>query len=307
MPRTMTDGQHEADDPDPARHRPAAERLRRRGGGRCGRRPPVPPRRRDAGERPRPGLRGPVHARARRPARARRSSSAARTSRRARRCSRRSRATFFGPLPGLGPLRRQRLRTRRRPRPCWRPCAGSTADRSKGVAGRASWPRPARSASASRGCWPGSGAKVAVGSRRLDRARASPNALRQAPAARSRAFAADRRRRLWPRRSKARRSSSRGGRGRDAPARRGLARTCRSSRSLIDLNAVPPWASRESRPPTRAPSATASVRLGSARRRRHQDEDPQEGDPGTLHVQRQGPRRRGGPRAGAILELDRSR
>ena len=59
---------HEAHHPGPARHRPAAQRLRRGGGGRRRRRPPLPPRRRDARERPRPGLRGAVHARARRPA-----------------------------------------------------------------------------------------------------------------------------------------------------------------------------------------------------------------------------------------------
>ena len=81
----------QADDPDPARHRSAAQRLRRRGGGRCGRRAPVSPRRGDAGERARPGLRRPVHARGRPTCTARPSSSAARTWRPARRSSRPSR------------------------------------------------------------------------------------------------------------------------------------------------------------------------------------------------------------------------
>ena len=157
--------------------------------------------------------------------------------------------------------------------------------------------RPARRPAAAAG-W---AAKVAVGSRSLDRAadarrdrsarppaRRSPRSPPPTPAALDRGAPGSvghHRRR---------------GRRRHAPARLGLAEPARpQGPDRPERRSAP--GHRRRRGHRQGHRARRGPRLGRPGRRRHQDEDPQEGDPGTVHVQRQGPRRRAGARAGPIL------
>ena len=186
-----------------------------RGGGRRGRRPPVPPRRGHAGERPRPGLRGPVHPGPGRPA------PHGDLRRRLGRGGRRGgpgggEEDLLRPVPGLGPVRRQRLEHHRRRRRAGGACraraARSRACRAAVLA--ATGPVGQRVARLL-------GRLGAIGRRRLARPRPrrarSPSAPRRPPAARSpRSPPTDPT--TWPR---ARRRVGRRRRG-----RRGRARSC---------------------------------------------------------------------------------
>ena len=252
----------EAEDPDPARHRPAAQRLRRRGGGRCGRRAPVPPRRRDAGRRSRPGLRGPVHARARPTCRATAIFIGGSNVAAGEAVLDAVKKTFFGPFRvsvlfdanGANTTAAAAVLAASR-------ASGGSLEGVPAAVLAATGPVGQRAARLLCRL----GAKVAVGSRRLDRASALAESLGRGHRLHGHAVRAAERRR--PGRQPQRRQGRhrRRGRGRHAPARLGLAGPARPQ-ALIDLNAVPPWASRASRRPTRRPAATSApgVRWASA-------------------------------------------
>ena len=172
--------QHETEDPDPARHRPAAQRLRRRGGGRCGRRPPVPPRRSDAGH-VRDLVYGALFTRGPPTCTPPPSSSAARTWRPARRCSKPSRRRSSA-RSGSRSCSTPTAPTRRPRPPSWRPCEsmGGSLEGVPPAVLAATGPVGQRVARLLCRL----GAKVAVGSRSLDRAgRAGGVSLRDRPAA----------------------------------------------------------------------------------------------------------------------------
>ena len=110
------------------------------------------------------------------------------------------------------------------------------------------------------------GAKVAVGSRSHDRAAALAETLRQTTGSAVTPFAASGADDLAAVLEESTIIVSAGAAGVTLlPA--SLWRKLPKLKALIDLNAVPPWASRGSRPPTRIPSATTSgpgARSGSA-------------------------------------------
>ncbi len=150
----------EADDPAPARHRPGAQRLRRRGRRRTrasehllrhgGVRPEAVP-------RPRPGA--PLHPGAGRPQAVGRLRSAGPTSRRARRSSRPS-GRVLRPVPGFRAARLERGQHDRR--------LGGPGGAGRGLrdgrrgSRRSSW-APGRSAGGSPGSWLGSGSRSRSG------------------------------------------------------------------------------------------------------------------------------------------------
>ena len=170
---------------------------------------------------------------------ARRSSSAGRRSSAGEAVLEAVKKTFFGPLPGLGPVRRQRLRTRPPPRPCWR--------RWRAAAGRSQGARVAVLAATGPG-------------RPADRPAARPARRARSPSARATStgpaplaerLARDHRRpghpvrHDRPGRASRRRLEGAGrdhsrGRRRAAPARRRSGRACPGSRSRSTSTPSPP-------------------------------------------------------------------
>ncbi len=188
-------------------------------------------------ERSRPGLRGPVHAGPGRPARHR--DLCRRLERRGRRGGAGGRQEdVLRPVPGVGALRRQR-RQHDRGGGRARGLAELSAARSR-ASRQPCWRRPARSASAPRGCLPAGG----QGRRRLAQPRPRGRARGVPPSIQPR----------QPRRRLRRDRSGRSHRGpqrqlpsssppgprapRSCPPRSG--KTLPALKTLIDLNAVPP-------------------------------------------------------------------
>ena len=212
--------------------------------------------------------------------------------------------TFFGPLPGLGPVRRQRLQhdrgRRRAGRARGRP-AGSLAGRPRVAVLAATGPVGQRVARLL-------GRLGAIGRRRLARAWTGPGAIAESLRRRRPADGSPRSPpptptslRAGARRRVGRRRRRRGRASRSCPTRVWQG-TSRPRRSLIDLNAVPPLgiegveADRQGadRDGVRAWGALG---VGGTKMKIHK-----KAHPGALHGQRQGPRRRGSPRPSAALD-----
>ncbi len=150
------------------------------------------------------------------------------------------------------------------------------------------------------------GAKVSVGSRSLERASELAKSLQQATGQEVSPFATTRDSR-----------SEQGAAGQVGPHQRG--RRGRLDPAGFGLEGVtgpqgpdrperrPPARHRGNRSRRQGDRSRRRPCLGCPGRRRLQDEDPQEGDPGTVHLQRQGLRRRGGPRTGAFSGLTETR